>query len=215
MLKNTKTKIICDFDGTITSVDAVDAILEEFASPEWLVAEQLWLEGKITSLECTSKQVPMIRATRQEFDDFIDRIPITAGFKEFALFCISNGLNLCIASDGIDYVINRILTNLGLASIPVMANHLIFTDDGYALSYPRAKEGCKYGMCKCSVADAQNNRIVLIGDSRSDTCLANHAAAIYARRGFPLEKYCRKNKLACTPYDDFFNILESVNLYGI
>lgn len=204
-----KIKIICDFDGTITFTDAVDLVLERFASPEWRAVEQLWVDGQITSRECTSRQIPMIQASQQELDEFIDTIPLVPGVEEFASFCLNNGLDLCIVSDGIDYVIDRVLKNCGLAGIPVMANRFHFTDEGYMLSYPMARKGCRFGMCKCSVAEAAgDNRIVLIGDSRSDTCIADKASFVYARRGFLLEDHCRKNNIKYTPYEDFFSIFE-------
>jgi len=43
--------ISCDFDGTITCADTVDAILEHFAMPAWLDVEAEWKAGKIGSRE--------------------------------------------------------------------------------------------------------------------------------------------------------------------
>ena len=41
--------ISCDFDGTITRSDTVDAILEQFALPQWTDVEAEWAAGKIGS----------------------------------------------------------------------------------------------------------------------------------------------------------------------
>lgn len=201
------TKVICDFDGTVTPVDTTDALLGRFASREWEVVENEWIEGKITSRECMERQVAMIHAGKQEWDAFVDAFELTPGFKEFAVFCDKSDLNLCIVSDGIDYTIHRVLSNHGLPNIPVIANHLIFTNKGYELTFPSAKNGCRFGMCKCNVAEVGNGETILIGDSHSDTCIAEHASTVYALRGKPLELYCKKKGISCILFNDFFDIL--------
>ena len=203
-------KIVCDFDGTVTPFDTTDALLERFAAPEWKDVEAIWVAGEITSLECMARQIPMIRASRRELDAFIDTIPLTPGFAEFVAFCRERGWSLCVISDGLDYTIHRVLANHGFADIPVAANHLVFADDGYALTFPRAREGCRFGMCKCDVADVERNEVVMIGDSRSDTCIAGKAAYVYARRGMPMEAYCIENNITYTPYDDFYDVLKGI-----
>lgn len=200
-------KVICDFDGTVTPVDTTDALLGRFASPEWESVEKEWLEGRITSRECMKRQVAMIRAEKRELDAFIDSFRLTEGFKEFAGFCDRNNLNLCIVSDGIDHTIHRVLSNHGLPNIPVIANHLIFTDEGYELTFPSARDDCKFGMCKCGVADVGNGEIILIGDSHSDTCIAGRAATVYAVRGKALEAYCKENRIEHILFEDFNDIL--------
>ena len=42
----------CDFDGTLTLNDTVDAILEAFAEPEWTEVEAEWAAGRIGSRDC-------------------------------------------------------------------------------------------------------------------------------------------------------------------
>ena len=153
------------------------------------------------------RQIAMIRVERQELDAFIDTFELTPGFKDFAEFCEQGRRNLSIVSDGIDYTILRVLNNHGLANIPVIANRLIFGDEGYALEFPFARDGCRFGMCKCSVANAGNAETILIGDSHSDTCIAERATAVYAARGRPLEAHCGKNGIEHTLFDDFFDIL--------
>lgn len=202
-----QTKIICDFDGTVTPVDTTDALLGRFALPEWVDVEKEWLAGKITSRECMERQIAMIRAEQRDLDSFIDTFALTPGFHEFADFCDRTSVNLCIVSDGIDYTIRRVLSNHGLPNIPVIANHLVFTGGGYELTFPSAKEDCKFGMCKCDVAGIGKGETVLIGDSHSDTCIAGRASTVYAVRGKPLESYCKGEGIAHTLFDDFYDIL--------
>ena len=39
--------VFLDFDGTVSCADVVDAILEQYASPEWLRVEEEWREGRL------------------------------------------------------------------------------------------------------------------------------------------------------------------------
>ena len=60
--------ISCDFDGTITRSDTIDAILEQFALPQWLDVEAEWAAGKIGSRECLAQQAQYLRVTPTELD---------------------------------------------------------------------------------------------------------------------------------------------------
>lgn len=202
-----QTNIICDFDGTITPVDTTDALLARFALPGWENVEKEWLTGAITSRECMKRQIAMIRTDRRELDAFIDTFELTPGFTEFVDFCAQNSLNLYIVSDGIDHTINRVLSNHGLSNLPVIANHLIITDQGYELTFPFAKDGCKFGMCKCNIMGMVSGRIVVIGDSHSDRCIAERASTVYVMRGKPLEWYCKGEGIAHILFADFHDIL--------
>lgn len=210
MIWRAKTKVICDFDGTVTFVDTTDALLTRFAPPEWEDVEKEWIDGSITSRECMERQVAMIRAGRDELDACVDAFDVRPGFRGFVEFCRGNGVDLRIVSDGIDYVISRVLRRHGFSGIPVVANHFVFRENGYGLTFPGAKDGCRFGMCKCGAADVGNGITVLIGDSHSDTCVAERASAVYAVRGRPLETHCRKNGIDFTPFDDFHDILSSI-----
>ncbi len=52
-------KVFCDFDGTITLIDATDAVLEEFALPAWREWEARWVAGEISSRTCLTRQVEL------------------------------------------------------------------------------------------------------------------------------------------------------------
>jgi 2,3-diketo-5-methylthio-1-phosphopentane phosphatase len=200
--------IICDFDGTIARFDVTDAVLEAFAPPAWEAVEKEWLEGTITARQCMERQVRMIDVAPDRLDVFLATVPLTDGFREFTQFCAAHGRSLLVVSNGMDYAIKRILADNGLAHVPVIANRLRFHgDSGYRLDFPYGADGCGSGVCKCDVARAGGGRILLIGDGRSDICLANAASFVLAKKGMPLHRHCGENGIAHAAYDDFFDIL--------
>lgn len=200
--------IICDFDGTIARFDVTDAVLENFADPAWETVEKEWLEGAITARQCMERQVRMIDVPPVRLDAFLATIPLTAGFTEFAQFCTANGKDILVVSDGMDYAIKRILADNGLGGLPVIANRLRFHgDSGYRLDFPYGADGCGSGVCKCDVAKAGGDKILLIGDGHSDICLANIASFVLAKRDKSLHCHCRESGVPHAAYDDFFDIL--------
>jgi 2,3-diketo-5-methylthio-1-phosphopentane phosphatase len=203
-----KWEILCDFDGTITPVDVTDAILGEFAHPSWEEAERAWLAGTITARECMSRQVGLIDAPIAALDAFLDSVPITDGFKEFAHFCTAGGVNPAIVSDGLDYAIRRILFRHGLDNMPVIANRLCCrSESGYRLEFPYGIEGCASGVCKCDAAKALGGKFLLIGDGRSDCCVSSLASLVLAKQGKELERHCIAEQYTHRSFADFFDVV--------
>src|SRR5437667_12343876 len=75
----TVTEVYCDFDGTITCIDATDAVLEAFALPAWREWAQRWVRGAITSQQCLSRQVELIQADPKTRIQFVTDTPIDSG----------------------------------------------------------------------------------------------------------------------------------------
>ncbi|HML34761.1 MULTISPECIES: MtnX-like HAD-IB family phosphatase [Sporomusa] len=198
--------IICDFDNTITSMDTTDALLSRFASPEWEEIERQWVAGHITARECMAQQIGMLDLNLADLHNFLDKISLAKGFKEFIAFVRRQKIDLTVVSDGLDYVIRHVLARHGLQDIPIIANQLRIIESGYELAFPHSRENCGSGVCKCAAAASQSP-VILIGDGCSDFCLASRAALVLAKRGLSLEAYCRENSLNYLPYDDFYKII--------
>ena len=199
--------IICDFDGTITPFDVTDAILEKFALSEWREVEDEWVNGQISARECMKRQVALMRVAGRELDLFLDSVPLVEGFKSFVDFCRSSAVNFMVVSDGMDYAIRRILRRHGLGDLPLAANKLLFGQEGtYRLEFPFGDPLCGSGICKCRVAGVERQRILLIGDGRSDRCLAARASFVLAKYGRDLLEFCLNGSIPCLAYENFCDI---------
>lgn len=205
--------IFCDFDGTISSSDATDQVLEKFAEGRWREIEEEWSRGIIGSRECMQRQIALIRATLPELNSFLDTISIDLGFRGLLAFCRSNALPLTIVSDGVDYFIKRILKRHQISGLPVMANVLnLSTEDGktiFALSSPHASEMClsASGVCKCQVVEQEETRIY-IGDGRSDFCVSDKVDIVFAKDR--LADYCRDQEIPFIRFDGFTDLLPKI-----
>jgi 2-hydroxy-3-keto-5-methylthiopentenyl-1-phosphate phosphatase len=207
--------VLCDFDGTISSGDVTDKLLERFASPEWEEIEASWQEGLISSHECMSEQYALVRASQAEVDDFLNTVEIDPHFKEFLDYCRSENYPLTVVSDGFDYYIDKIFKNHGIEGVEVFSNHLEFADGLIRTEFPHTNDECKTcGNCKTSIFHTfktPDNKIVYIGDGWSDRCIAHESDVIFAKH--KLITYCHERGLTYTPYTTFADILEEMRTW--
>lgn len=198
--------ILCDFDGTVALKDTADAVFSRFADPAWQSVEDLWEQGKIGSAECMRRQVELIDASLPEIEAFLDTLPVDPYFSEFVEFCEASAIPLIIASDGVDYFIRHLLKRYGLPHLPVRANHLVQKGNRrYNLRSP--DEGaCKMqaGTCKCVLAEQDTRHTLLIGDGRSDFCLAHKVDMVFAKHR--LLEYCISHTLPYQAFADFRDV---------
>jgi HAD superfamily phosphoserine phosphatase-like hydrolase len=116
--------VLCDFDGTISTSDVTDALLEAFGKKGWREIEEDWLAGRIGSLACMRRQIACLDASKEKLDEVIDAIGVDEGFAAFVDAVAGHGWDLSIVSDGLDYAIERILRRHRLLALPLYANHL-------------------------------------------------------------------------------------------
>lgn len=200
-----------DFDGTISEIDVTDAILQRYANSDWLAVEELWINGTIGSQECLERQMRLVKADIEVILSFIDGITIDQHFSSFIQYVNSRDIPHAIISDGFSLFIRRILTNAGLPDVPVYANHLAEESGILKAAFTNSAIGCSAGTCKCTVARklSQGKPMVLIGDGRSDFCLADKADYVFAKG--KLVTYCHSKGIAYSAFDDFRDIIQVLN----
>lgn len=189
--------ILLDFDGTISLHDTTDLIFEAFADPQWHAVEQEWVSGRIGSRTCMSRQVALMRASPAMLDRLADEIEVDAHLPQLVEVCRERGVGLTIVSDGFDRVIARVLDRFCLR-VPVVANRLLPLPGGrWTLEFPHAGSFCAAGTCKCLSVFSQSGAPVVVGDGRSDFCVAEAAQTVFAKA--KLAEHCRVNGIPFRP----------------
>jgi len=207
-----------DFDGTVSSRDSVDALLERYAPPAWHAIEADWAEGRITAQECMRRQIRMIAADEEQLQRFFAAIRIDPGFPAFLSY-VSRFSRVAIISDGIGRAIHTALETAGLPGVPVYANRLRFDGQGWELDFPNASPGCAVGSgtCKCAVAQrlapAGAGPVILVGDGRSDACLASRADYVFAKDS--LARHCDAEGIPYTEFQSFDDVLAVVQAWPL
>ena len=207
---------IIDFDGTLSVKDTIDDMLEHFADPSWQDIEQSWLNGDINAVECMTQQVRMVKSDNITLESFFRGIQLDATFVPFYKH-ISQFAKVAIVSDGLDHAVKVAMRSAAMPDIPVYANHLHFTPSGLDISFPNKVEGCAggNGTCKCAIAQKlsleSNGLVVLIGDGKSDACLAGRADIVFAKGS--LIKHCEKNNIQHHKFQTFADVLAKVKAW--
>lgn len=192
-----RTNILLDFDGTISLKDTTDLIFAAFAHPHWHDVERDWESGRIGSRECMSRQVALMRASPEMLDRFADDIEVDHHLPRLVETCEDLGVGLTVVSDGFDRVIRRVLDRLEI-EVPVIANRLVSQPDGrWTLEFPNAADFCEAGTCKCMPVFTASGTTVLVGDGRSDFCVAGAADVVFAKA--KLAEHCRSTGIPFKP----------------
>lgn len=202
-------RLFIDFDGTISEVDVIDAILAQFADERWLEAEYEWTEGRIGSRECLSRQFSYLNVVPEELTEYIDTLAIDPGFLSILHLCRRSSTNIHVISDGFVGYIDRILErdikdpyDRGL--IRVSANSMRYEGDGkWATSYPFYDRVCADGCATCKPAVMKTNcpseaSAIFIGDGMSDRFAAEAADFVFAKS--KLAGVCTARSIAHLPY---------------
>lgn len=199
--------VFVDFDGTIVPSDATDQLLTRFADPSWLDIEADWKAGRIGSRECMTRQVDLIRATPEDYDAFVSEVAVDPAFPSFVAMCRSRNIAVTVVSDGLDRTIAAVLGKAGL-DVPYYANRLEHLGDRrWRLGFPYARSTCRTlsGNCKCQFPDAASEAVhVMIGDGRSDFCIAGRVDIVLAKGA--LADHCREQSIAHHAIGDFRDV---------
>lgn len=206
---------VIDFDGTLSTRDTVDAMLERFADPAWEAVEQEWLAGEITAVQCMQKQLRMVQADRVSLEKFFREIQLDAGFLPFYKH-VSQFARVAIVSDGLGHAIRVAMKHAAFPDLPVYANKLHFEADGIDISWPHKNPQCSAGngVCKCSVArdlSGGKKKVILVGDGKSDACLAKTADVVFAKGS--LIKFCGDNAIPHIKFTAFADVLSQVETW--
>jgi 2,3-diketo-5-methylthio-1-phosphopentane phosphatase len=210
--------VLCDFDGTISAGDVTDTLLEAFGKPGWQEIEAEWLAGRIGSRLCMQQQIACLDASKEELDEAIDSIGVDGAFAAFADAVATRGWALSIVSDGLDYAIGRILRRHRLPALPFYANRLSQTGArSWRLDSPHVDAVCSSasGVCKCAFAlraRAVGNKVLLLGDGRSDFCVAGCADLVFAKSR--LITHCFDKCLPHVPISGFDDAMRMIPALG-
>jgi 2,3-diketo-5-methylthio-1-phosphopentane phosphatase len=195
--------LFLDFDGTITRRDAVDAILEASADPEWLSFESEWREGRMGSRDCLRAQMGLVRASRKQLDALLDEIEIDEGLVPLLEMCAAHNIPAHIISDGFDYCIRRILSRsrrvgASLRGARVCASRLEARGQLWRTEFPFFHQTCAHGCATCKPAvmrllNPTNAPALFVGDGLSDRYAVDSADLVFAKNG--LATYCDENRI--------------------
>ncbi len=209
-----KRLILCDFDGTVSLRDMGYVLLNRFSSGDWEAIDRDYSAGKIGSREAYARIAEIIQGDEKSVLDFVrEHSEIDPHFIPFYHYCLAEGIDVKIVSDGLDLYIKTILERHHLSEIPFFANRTYFRPGlGMGFSFPFANEECGFcGTCKKKVVQthrSQYDSIVFVGNGLSDRCGAREADFVFAKDA--LYHYCIEEDIPCHFFENFQEILSDL-----
>jgi 2,3-diketo-5-methylthio-1-phosphopentane phosphatase len=210
-----KAILFLDFDGTITQRDAVDAILEAYAAPEWLTFEAEWRAGRIGSRDCLRAQMGLVRASRGQLEALLDEIEIDEGLIPLLEMCAAHDIPVHIISDGFDFCIRRILSRANrkaralLREARVCASRLEARGQLWRTEFPFFHQTCGHGCATCKPAvmrllNPTNAPALFVGDGLSDRYAVDSADLVFAKNG--LATHCNENGIEYASFENLNDV---------
>ncbi|MGA3208343.1 MAG: MtnX-like HAD-IB family phosphatase [Syntrophales bacterium] len=209
--KKPRMLILCDFDGTVSTVDMGNEILNRFTDKGWEEIDRAYCAGEIGSRLAYTRVASFFTGSRAQMLEFVSsRERIDPHFLEFYRFCQRRGVDLKIVSDGLDFYIDAILKKNNLQDIEFFSNVTVFRDgDKLSIEFPRMNDKCeKCGTCKKDVLNnyrSNYDQVIYVGNGYSDVCPAKDADLVFAKE--VLYEKCRQDGTACVHYENFQDIL--------
>ena len=213
-LAATKILVQCDFDSTITEEDISYYILDSFAQGDWRKLLKEYRENIITVDQFNTNSFAMVKADRETLINIVKtKFKLRAGFRQLVDYCSYRNFRFVIVSNGLDFYIKEILSEIGSAEIEVHAAQTQFNNDALAVQYigpdgRRTENGLKELYIRLFLKDGY--RVIYIGDGESDIKPAQFAHIIFARD--QLLHYCQKNTIPHESFDDLNDVVKKLEL---
>lgn len=205
--------ILIDFDGTITTKDTNDKLVEYFCNDD--VEEYLMKnnEEDMSYVEFMDGLFSNLKISEEEYLDFIlNEIEISRGFVEFYEKAKSLHIPIAVISGGFSNGIIPFLEKHGVYDIEIYSNSLNFKGKDISIDFYHNRDSkcCHIGLCgNCKIKHIKEfkekyRNIVFIGDGITDEPIANKADIVFAKDR--LLDYCKEHGIDCIPWDDFLDI---------
>jgi HAD superfamily phosphoserine phosphatase-like hydrolase len=193
-------KLVLDWDGTVTEVDSLHAVLLEFGDRRVYEHSEEALGRRLTLHEVIAREFVTVRAPLDAVREWVAaNVRVRRGFHE-----VARDYRPLVVSGGFHELIEPVLEREELR-LEVLANRLDPRPDGWR---PLWRDEAECGVCgePCKRATlaahaAAGEEIVFVGDGYSDRCAALAADRVFARAN--LARYLDRRGVRYEPFTDF------------
>ncbi len=200
--------VFTDFDGTITVNETFRKVLHAFV-PERAQEIMPQLDaGTMTLREGVTALVAAIPSDqRRAIIEFTAAEPLRPGFGELTGFLAERRIPLVVVSSGLGFYIEA---RLAPWRHRIQAVHALDVDcSGPLMALRLAHDHPREAMPKAWILRSyETDTRIAIGDALSDFEMVEAADRVFARDR--LLQYLRENHRAVTPFEDFFDIIRTL-----
>lgn len=218
--------VFTDFDGTVTLQDSNDYITDNLGMgyPKRMVINDKILDGTTTFRDGFRE---MLQSVKTPFDECIQyllaNIKLDPGFKQFYQWCNDEGIPIIVISSGMTPIISALLTNLvgeeAMKNIEIVSNDVAIDDQdasNWGITYRHPESGFGHDKAQSikkylddhGYTTKENTPVLFYcGDGVSDLSAAKETDLLFAKHGKDLIKYCIREQIPYTEFNDFSEIL--------
>ncbi|HKM05002.1 MAG TPA: MtnX-like HAD-IB family phosphatase [Lachnospiraceae bacterium] len=177
---------ISDFDGTLSTKDFYQIIMDEYLGDEGKRLFEDWKAGKYMDKDFLNKIYSSINRNEEEIMEDIMRIQLDDGANDFIDHVKTSGGEFVIASAGTSYYIERLLEKYQIRDVKVYSNPGVYKDRGIHLQIdPSDKYYSKrYGIDKAKIVEEYKKKyqkVFYAGDSQPDVAACKIADIAFAK----------------------------------
>ena len=196
-------RVVLDWDGTVTEVDGLHMILEEFGDQSVYRQMEGVLGEGLSLHEVIAAEIATITLPLEDALEFVRRhVTVRPGFRELA-----ERFRPAILSSGFVELIEPVLEREGVVGLEVFANRLDPRPDGWRPVW-RDEAVCAECGEACKRASLGDSPVVYVGDGYSDRCAALAADRVFAIDG--LARYLDGRGIRFEPFTDLRDVAASL-----
>jgi 2-hydroxy-3-keto-5-methylthiopentenyl-1-phosphate phosphatase len=210
-----KTVVQLDFDGTVTEEDISFLLLDTYDGGNWRSYLDEYAAGDISVGTFNKIVFGSIKADEKTMTDFVLSSPkskVRPGLKEFVDYCAENDIKITVVSNGLTFYIQAIFNRLGINGLDIHAAENVFSPAGMKVRYlgPDGKEiEAGFKEAYTDMLHKKGYQVIYIGNGTSDIYPSRKAEYIFATADLLLR--CRQEKIKCYPFEDFHDIVRTIN----
>jgi len=209
-----KVIVVSDFDGTIVNVDTTEVVLDLNADPGWRRIDEAIERGEVSFEDSLRQEFAMIRVPQEVILGQLDRVAaIRPNFGRLVDYCVSNGMELMVASGGFDFCIQHFLNrDEWLKFMQIHAPKSRFTENGYTLTFPEKVTPASVNFKDDLVRreKMKGKGVFFVGDGFSDYPAAREADFAFAIKASRLAGLCREGNVPHTEVTDFQEVVDAL-----
>ena len=219
--------VFTDWDGTVTLQDSNDFLTDNlgFGEQKRLAINDDILEGKTCFRDGFLKMLESVTTPFPECIEYLlANIKLDPGFKDFYSWCERQGIPVVVISSGMKPIIHSLLKKLigeeTMDKIEIFSNDVKVSEDGsWRIVYRHPEDSfghdkartIKEYLSQRDYVGANTPLLFYCGDGVSDLCAAKETNLLFAKHGKDLIRYCKREGIPYTEFQDFRDILKKAS----
>jgi 2-hydroxy-3-keto-5-methylthiopentenyl-1-phosphate phosphatase len=205
-----KYALFIDFDGTVTLVDTLEYLLNNFADASWQNIEEQIAKNEISEAVGLKEQFKLINVEKEKALERLDTVVQLDPFAiEFFQWCEDKRIPTTIVSGGFRWIISHFLKKHGIQKIDLKSNDSIVENGKWKIIPGDNSLDCnKCNHCKTQYIHSAKNKgftTIYIGNGNTDRCPSMQADIVFAKA--ELKKFCQKEKIQFYSFRDLGEVM--------